>query len=92
MWNAFRRAFQLAASLGGGGKDVRQKTETAFEKILAEPIVGSHPNFANHLLRLAAEFHLSDPAKFAAVAARHGETCAKAGNFVFARRHPDNFR
>jgi len=82
-----RRAFQLAASLGGGGKDARQRTETAFEKILGEPIVGSHPNFANHLLRLAAEFHLSDPEKFATVAARYGETCAKAGNFEFARQY-----
>ena len=82
-----RRAFQLAASLGGGGRNASQKTEAAFEKILGEPIERIHPNFANHLLRLAAEFRLSDPAKFAAIAANHGETCYKAGEFEFARQY-----
>jgi tetratricopeptide (TPR) repeat protein len=81
-----RRAFQLATSLGRG-KDAYQKTETAFEKILGKPIENIHLNFANHLLGLAAEFHLSDPAKFAAIAAGHGEACLRAGEFEFARQY-----
>jgi uncharacterized protein DUF4209 len=81
-----RRAFQLATSLGRSN-DAYQKTETAFEKILGKPIEKIHLNFANHLLGLAAEFRLPDPAKFAAIAAGHGEACLKAGEFEFARQY-----
>ena len=80
------RAFQLASSLGRGN-DAYRKTETAFEKILAKPIENIHLNFPNHLLGLAAEFRLSDPAKFAAIATRHGEACLRAGEFEFARQY-----
>jgi hypothetical protein len=82
-----RRAFQIAASLGGGGLNARRKAEAAFEEILAEPGEQIHPNFANNLLRLAVEFRLSDPAKFAAIAVNHGEICSKASEIEFARQY-----
>ena len=82
-----RRAFQIAASLGGGGLNASRKAEAAFEKILGESVEQIHPNFANNLLRLAVEFRLSDPAKFAAIAVKHGEICSKASEIEFARQY-----
>jgi hypothetical protein len=82
-----QRAFQLAFSLAEGGKDACQKTELLLENILGETIETIHLNFANHLLRLAAEFRLSEPAKFARIAVRHGEACLKAGESDFARQY-----
>jgi hypothetical protein len=84
---SLRRSFQLARSLGRGGENAGRNTEAALHRILGERIQDIHANFANHLLELAVEFRLSDPARFAAIAVGHGETCSKAGEFEFARQY-----
>jgi hypothetical protein len=82
-----RRGFQLAAALAGGGRDARQKTQLLLEKTVQKPLETIHLNFANHLLRLAAEFRLSEPGQFAAIALRYADISAGEGEFDFARQY-----
>jgi hypothetical protein len=84
---SLRRSFQLARSLGRAGENAERNAEAALHRILGEQIQDIHANFANHLLELAVEFRLSDPARFAAIAVGHGETCSKAGEFEFSRQY-----
>jgi hypothetical protein len=84
---SLRRSFQLARSLGRAGENAERNAEAALHRILGEQIQDIHANFANHLLELAVEFRLSDPARFAAIAVGHGERCSKAGEFEFARQY-----
>jgi hypothetical protein len=81
-----RRALQLASLLGRSNEGW-QKVLDAFENFLRKPVENSHPNFANHLLGLAAEFGISDPVQLAALAIQHGEACSKIGEFEFARQY-----
>lgn len=84
---SLRRGFQLSTALAGGGRDAHQKTQLLLEKTVQRPLETIHLNFANHLLRLAAEFRLSEPLQFAAIALRYAEISAKDGEFDFARQY-----